>query len=212
MTLDTRNLEPKKNYTNRSEMLYKTNTNSDTRNIDLESQTRFNYNDDYEHNCLSCCIVSCCGGLAGIFACGAGVALFGLMIGLIFFNFVLHIVSLVYIGKHKHDMYCDNDIISPYTWMMVYSIIGLITCVISFNKDNFINIIYAFFLAWLIVGAVMFWGTCEDAGMPKSINTLFYINLISGFIMICCGTSENNKKDNKENVNFNFNVNANANN
>lgn len=170
-----------------------------------------NNNNNNDYDCLPNCVALCCKGLLGIFACGAGITAIGLILGLALFNIVLHIVSLVYIEKYKNDMYCDNDIISPYTWMLVYSIVGICGGVFSFGENKYYNfIIYAFLLAWLIVGSVMFWGTCEDAGMPKSINTLFYINLISGFIMVC-GVFDNNKKEKKSNNKNNNNIDNNNN-
>lgn len=48
-------------------------------------------------------------------------------------------------------------------------------------------IVYSLFLlAWLIVGAIMFWGKLDPAGACRGVKTYMYVFLILGFIGVCC--------------------------
>lgn len=246
MTLDTRNLEPKENYTNRSEMLYKTNTNFDTGNIDLESQQN-NGNNEYIIKCLeqehqnrikqegdnnnTTLSILCCRLFKNCFklccVCNFIIIFFSIIISLYLFPLILGIVSLDFNEKHKNEMDCNNNFIEPYVWLLVYSIINIVLFVIQFIID--INSYKSYFylykfvinLILLIVGSISFWNSCENS-MPKSMNKLFYVNLIIGYILLFIKfkfikkSKNNNNNDNendneKQNEEENINVNDNDN-
>ena len=125
---------------------------------------------------------------------------FAVMLGMGLF-LALPIAEIVMAEKHRSDMKCPNDIVSPYTWMLtegivgifIYGIIGVITvCTMQGKNSTASGVAGLFFVplvlltlfhtAWIIVGAVMFWRDCidlEDSSMNEFYWAVLIINLVS---------------------------------
>lgn len=146
-------------------------------------------------NTVKCCIIgtsNLCMGILILFA-------FGLF-------YTLPITEFIMATEHRHEMKCDS-FMSPYTWMIVEGIIGmfigtvfsLITvggfiaiqenenenCILSIVTILGIPLIIVnvFNFVWLIIGSIMFWRDCSNLE-PESMNTLYWIVLIFGWISI----------------------------
>ncbi len=147
--------------------------------------------------CAGCCSTLCIA-LAFLFVLG------------MFFS--LPIAEIVMAEKYRQDMSCPNDLISPYTWMLTEGIVGIfiyglcgILCALmitgsdSSKKTGVVLciplwLLSVFHLAWLIVGAVMFWRDCIDLE-TKSMNDFYWAVLIINFVSLYLSGKNNNKDD-----------------
>lgn len=129
--------------------------------------------------------------------------------------FALPIAEIVMAEKFRGDMSCPNNIISPYTWMLIEGIVGIFFkglygvnfVMYMYDKRDGITILVMpmymlaiFNFAWTITGAVMFWRNCIDLE-TKSMNdfywTILIINIVISFSTLvsnCCNDSNNKKK------------------
>lgn len=127
--------------------------------------------------------------------------------------FALPVAEIIMAEKYRQDMSCPNDIISPYTWMLVegivgifiYGLYGIVTALLLTDGQSSkvlgglfcipLWILTVFHFAWIIVGAIMFWRDCIDLE-TKSMNDFYWavliINLVSLYVS---GNNNNNKKN-----------------
>lgn len=149
--------------------------------------------DDIIINCIICTMWSC---TALVIAISFGIL------------FSLPIAELIMATKYSDNMVCNSSFISPYVWLIVEGVTGLIfsICILIISIHSYVNnkntlnsvlaqwfnipliIIFLFNCAWIIIGSVMFLRDCIDIE-PKAINTIFWTTLIFHWVQIIRVTS-----------------------
>ncbi len=130
-----------------------------------------------------------------------------LFVTFLIFNAAFIIPDLIFAGQ---DTTCVTSPVSGFafplrTWLRVDAytrlvmsllilVFAILACVSFKNVVHLLPcvfitmIVYSLFLlAWLIVGAIMFWGKLDPAGACQGgVKTYMYVFLILGFIGVCC--------------------------
>lgn len=127
-----------------------------------------------------------------------------IVILIIFFPFIiLSLTQLIMNDKYHNELQCSS-LVTPYNWMIIEASVTLntiffelLSLIIHDSKNIcplmncispkmicfFPKMIGIFHMTWLIIGSIVFWHDCMNS-MPKPMNVLFWITLISSWLLV----------------------------